>query len=190
MIANSDNTSPLPITAEPDWSKPVVVTFTHATQVFGSRSGKEQRKRVRRSPKATIMYTVSGLSLAEAQLAMDAAAAQYARLCIVPFWTEGTITITSIVSDAVTVGVDPRRDFFAPGQYVYLDDGTNQYFRLISSVSDRILTLTADGSSPAFGANARIFPCRLCRRLPNESDALEATNTTSHELKLSYQTTA
>ena len=190
MIPNSDNTSPLPVTDEPDWGKPVIVTFTHSTQVFGSRAGKEQRKRIRRSPKSSITYTVSGLTLAQAQTAMDAASAQYARLCIVPFWTEGTVTITSIFANAVTVGVDPRRDFFAPGQYVYLDDGTTQYFRLISSVSGRILTLTADGSSPAFGANARIFPCRLCRRLPNDEDALEQTNTTSHELKLSYQTTA
>lgn len=190
MIANSDNTSPLPVTDEPDWSKPVVVTFSHATQIFGSRAGKEQRKRLRRSPKASIQYTVSGLTLAQAQTAMEAASAQYARLCIVPFWTEGTVTITSISGNAVTIGVDPRRDFFAAGQYVYLDDGTNQYFRLIASVSDRILTLTADGSSPAFGANTRIFPCRLCRRLPNDDDALEATNTTSHELKLAYQTTS
>lgn len=189
MIANSDNTAPLPVSDEPDWSKPVTVAFMHSTQITMSRAGKEQRKRTRRSPKARISWSVSGLTLAQAQTAMEAAAAQSARLCIVPFWTEGTVTITSIVGNLVTVGVDPRRDFFAPGQYVYLDDGTNQYFRLIESVSDRILTLTTDGSSPAFGANSRIFPCRKCRRLPNDDASLEATDTTSHELQLSYETT-
>lgn len=189
MIANSDNTAPLPVTDEPDWSKPVAVTFIHSTQIIMSRAGKEQRGRTRRSPKARISWYLSGLTLAEAQTAMEAAAAQHARLCIVPFWTEGTVTITSISSNLVTIGVDPRRDFFAPGQFVYLDDGTNQYFREIVSVTDRILTLDADGASPAFGANSRIFPCRKCRRLPNDEASLEATDTTSHELQISYETT-
>lgn len=188
MIANSDNTTPLPVSDEPDWGKPVLVTFIHSTQIFMSRAGKEQRKRLRRSPKARIAWNVSALTLAQARTALEAEAAQAARLCIVPFWTEGTVTVTSIAANAVTIGVDPRRDFFAPGQYVYLINGANLYFRLIASVSGRILTLTADGASPAFGSGSRIFPCRKCRRLPNDA-SIEATDTNSHELKLSYETT-
>lgn len=188
MIPNSDNTAPLAVTREPDWGKPLSVTFMHSTAVFKSRAGKEQRKRMRRSPKARISWEVSGLTLEEAQAAMEEQAAHGLRLCVVPFWTEGTVTITSIASNAVTIGVDPRRDFFAVGQYVYLDDGTNQDFREIASVADRILTLVADGGAPAFGAGARIFPCRICRRLPND-DTLSATDTHSHDLKLSFETT-
>lgn len=187
-IPNSDNTAPVPVTTQPDWAKGVKVTFIHITQLFASRSGKEQRQRSRATAKARISYTVSGLTVAEQSAAMLAAEVEARRLCIVPFWSEGTQTITSTAGDVVTIGVDPRADFFAVGQYVYFDDGTTQDFRQIASITDRILTLAADVGAPAFGAGARIYPCRKCRRLPSD-EMLSWDDSVSHTLNLQYETT-
>ena len=187
MIPNSDNTAPVAVTTPPDWGKGVSVTFVHQTQVFVARSGKEQRQRGRAMAKAKLSYKVSGLTTADQRAAMLTAEVEALRLCIVPFWCEGTQTITSIVADVVTIGVDPRKDFFIVGQYVYLDDGTTQDFRQIASITDRILTLVTDGTAPAFGAGARIYPCRKCRRVESD-EMLSWDDSVSHTLNLEYET--
>lgn len=188
-IPNSSTGDLVAVTTQPDWSLGVTVTFSFATMLFISRTGKEQRQADRLTPRGKIEWSVRGLSLAQARAAMAQAEVEARSMCLVPFWSEGTITITSTAGDAVTIGVDPREDFFAPGQWVYIDDGTVQDFRLIDSVTDRILALQADVGAPTIGADAKIYPCRKCRRVLAE-DILSRDNTTSHRLKFQYDTAA
>jgi hypothetical protein len=188
MTPNSDNTSHVLITREPDWAEGVVSTFTFETGVFVSRSGKEQRKRGRATPKAKIIWKVSGLTLPQYRAAIASAAVEARALCRVPFWSEGTITVTSISSNAVTIGVDPRADFFAVGQWVYFVAPAATSFRRIASVSGRILTLDAAPSEAAIPSGARCYPCRVCRRIFADQ-AIERTDSQSHNLTLEYQAT-
>lgn len=98
-IPNSDNSLPVPVTRQPDWGQTVACVMIHETQIFSSRSGHEQRRRKRAWPKARISWTVSGLTLAEALEAMNAAEVEARRLCIVPFWTESALIIDSTADD-------------------------------------------------------------------------------------------
>lgn len=186
-IPNSDNAAPVPVTTAPDWAEGITTTFIHGTLIFASRSGKEQRTRQRSTPKARINWTVSGLTVAEALSAMTAAEVEARRLCVVPFWTEAAKTIDSTADDVVTISVDTRPDFFAPGHFVYLDDGAQRYFREILSVNERILTLVADGAAPIFSAGAWAYPCRKCRRVPVD-ETLTRNDFVSHKLMLQYET--
>lgn len=188
-IPTSDNTSPVGVTMQPDWSKGVKLTYAHATKIFTARTGHEQRQRGRLNPKAKIEWETAGLSLAEALAALTAAEVESRRLCIVPFWCEATVAITSTAGDTLTIGVDPRPDFFVVGDYIFLDDGTTQDFRQIATITDRILTLTADVGAPEFAINTRVYPCRKCRRLPSD-EVITRDNTTSHSLRLAYETTS
>lgn len=190
MIPNSDTLNAIAVTSQPDWSQGVSTSFLHRTSIYSSRSSKEQRSRGRRSPKARISWTVSGLNNTQAFAAMAAASVEMQSMCLVPFWTEGTITITTLATGgtSLTIGVDPRRDWFAVGQYICLDNGLLLRFRQIAAVTDRILTLTADGTGPTFAIGSRVYPCRTCRRLPDEQ-SMVTNDTTCNELKLSYETT-
>lgn len=190
MNPNSDTTDALAVTAQPDWSRQPKVTFAHSTVIVLAVSGKEQRERIRQTPKARLSYVVSGLTLAEMRAGLLRAEAEGRAPCIVPFWTEGTITVTGIVANQVTIGVDPRRDFFVAGQYVFLDDlAGHTGFRLVTAVTDRGLTLAADGTAYAFGANAKIYPCRKCRRIGND-ELLSRDDLHSHTLRYEYETIA
>lgn len=187
-IPTSDDGTLIAVTARPDWAQAVTVTYGFDTKVFLSRTGKEQRQRGRVTPKARIAWVTTGATLAEAQAAMVQAQVEARAICLVPFWTESTLLITSTAGDVVTIGVDPREDFYAVGQWVFMQgtDGTTS-FRQITAVVGRILTLAASVGAPEMPIDSRIYPCRKCLRVLAD-DALTRDNLTSHTIKYEYST--
>lgn len=188
MIPNSENTDALAVTIQPDWSRGVTISQVHQTTSFLSRSGMEQRKRGRRTPMYRLVYQVTGLNYAQHRAALAVAKAESRAVCLVPMWTERAQTITSIVSDVVTIDQDPRREFFAAGQWAYfytVADGGQ--FRRIASVTDRHLTLETRVDAIAYGAGSKVYPARRCKRVLGQ-DETKLQDFTSHEFTLTYET--
>lgn len=188
MIVNSENTAAVGVTAQPDWSRGVQLAQIHQTAQFLSRSGMEQRRRYRRTPKYRLGYEITGLSEAEARAAATTARQETRSVCLVPFWTERAQTINAIVSDVVTIDSDPRREFFAAGQWVYFyTEADGGQFRQIASAVGRILTLETHATPIAYGAGAKVYPARRCRRIIGQ-DEIKANDWTRREIALLYET--
>lgn len=167
MIPNSNNVDPLFIERLPDWSRGVNMELTSETRVYTARDGLTQRTRGRATPVYRLSYTERGLSAAQFQQRQVRAAAEVVSPCWVPFWTERARLTHVMTSTTAQIDADPRPDFFAAGQLVYITDGATAEFRTIESVASRTLTLTA-GSFTAYGVGAKIYPVRLCRRVQGQ----------------------
>lgn len=188
MIATSENTAAVGVTSQPDWSRGLQLTQSHQTLQFTARAGMEQRRRIRRTPKYRLSYEVTGLTESEARAAAIAARQETRSVCLVPFWTERALTINAITANVVTIDSDPRREFFAPGQWVYfytVADGGQ--FRQIASAVGRILTLETHATPIAYGTGAKAYPVRRCKRVLGQ-DEIRALDWTRREITLTYET--
>lgn len=189
-IPNSSDLDPLFIQRQPDWARGVGVTFMHGTTVFQARQGMEQRSRARRTPVARINYSQTGLDRTNAAARELQADAEARAICIVPFWSEGCLATHLLTATLLRINVDPRADFFAPGQMVYVGVGDvdtfTGEFREIVSVVDRDLTLVA-GAFTTFPAESRVYPCRRCKRVLSD-DMMERGSNRSYMETLVYET--
>ena len=188
MIPTSENTAAVGVIAQPDWSRGVGLTQSHQTLQFTARAGMEQRRRIRRTPKYRLSYEVTGLSEDQAKAAAITARQESRSVCLVPFWSERALTITSIAANVVTIDSDPRREFFAPGQWVYFyTEAAGGQFRQIASAVGRILTLATHLTPIAYGAGAKVYPVRRCKRILGQ-DEIRALDWTRREITLTYET--
>lgn len=230
----SYNTEPLFVAVQPDWGEPVTTTYIHSTAIFPSRSGKEQRTRGRYDGRPRIEYQNNGLSKSQWDSRLSATRAEMRAVCIVPFWSEGIPGVltdrpifrrasASSLRKAAPVKIlrrcfrgiyeleaHMREEWFGPGDWVYLWDGTNGVFRRTYSAQNRsrglrraswhhlrrcapeglrlsqtaanLLTLYPSASgSPELADNVMIYPCKRCRRVPGNQEARRQSQHTFNE---------
>lgn len=189
MIPSSDNTTPLAITQRPDWGRGVTVTYVHATNIFTSRSGMEQRGRTRAAPRCRIRYSVTGLSAPQMRDMLRRSIIESRSICIVPFWTERARVVFDMVGDSLLLNTDPRPGFWRVGQWVLLQDATlGEQFRQVVAVSARNLSLAPDPDAILYPSGTYLYPALHCRRLSG-NDPITKADLTSGSIEVEYEST-
>lgn len=185
MIPNSANLAPIYVERRPDWSQGVVLDMANQTKIQTATSGLEQRTRTRARPIFRLAYVETGLAASELRARQRRTRSEMSNPLLVPFWTERARLISPSTTTAITIDRDPTPDFFATGQHLALEtaDGALE-FREITAVTGR--TITTEAGTLSFTTGAKVYPVRLCRRIPgndgHQHSALdEAAETFSFE---------
>lgn len=163
-LPSTSNSTLLFSSTQPAWERGVELVQGHQTRLFTSRSGLEQRQQGRiRSQCGLSFYAY--FSQADAPERDERMRAELVSPVVVPFWTEEA-RVVSMTSTSVTITRAATIDWFAAGDYIYLWDGLNGQFRMVTGqgATDQILTLEAVGAPVIFGANSAVYPCRICVR--------------------------
>jgi len=160
----------------PAWEKGIEMVQGHATRLFTSRAGLEQRQQGRLRSQWKLSYTcyLDGLEREERDRRNRA---ELVAPVVVPFWPEEAI-VSAMLSNSVTISRTATDDWFAIGDYIYLTDGTTGQFRVISGygVSLQQLTLEAVGSEVLFSGGDLVYPCRLCIRDGGMAEHIDDTD--------------
>ena len=159
MSIRNTTVTPQFLEEPPDWSQPVVVETTWATETATARDGTEQRTRRRAQPRHRIEYTLAALNIREFSVRRAKSLLEQAATVVVPVWTD-PFTLASAVttgeSDA-DLGEALALTRFKVGGYAYLTDGSLAAFRRITAIDGETLTLAAGTGTFASGATA--YPC-------------------------------
>lgn len=172
---------------EPAWEAGVDLTQAMQTAMTTSRAGLEQRQQKRIRGIWQIAFTIfHDMASAAARRLRSIAETQTA--VVVPFWTEEAI-LASLVGNVATISRRSTVDWFAPGDYVLLIDGTTSQFRVIASQgsTDQELNLVALTGAIAFPNLSRIIPCRVCSRENGDAEMVFPSEDAVEE-KVSYVT--
>lgn len=163
-LPSTSNSTLLFSSQPPAWERGVQLVQAHQTRIFTSRSGLEQRQqgRVRSQFNLSFYAYFAQNEVAEREERMRA---ELVAPVVVPFWTEQA-RVVSMTSTSVTITRAATVDWFAAGDYIYLNDGLNGQFRLVTGqgATDQILTLETTGAPVIFGAGSAVYPCRVCSR--------------------------
>lgn len=161
------------VTREPAWEATVTLEQSLASDVQTSRAGYEQRHARQKRSRWRLAYDAV-LGQDDHATRRAAAAAEISSPLVVPFWTEQATAASAInPSREVLLDRPSTVDWFAAGDWVYVDNGTESQFRLITAVNTsnaQRITL-ADGDDPiAIPEGATIWPCRICFRQAGKAE--------------------
>lgn len=170
MISDSSTVTPKFIQEQPDWSKPVSVSFDFNTSVAEATGGGRQRARWRKQPRYAMAYTVAAMTAAEFTVRRSALIGELASPLVVPIWPD-EFTLASMTSTHVAnLGETLSKKKFKVGSYAYfVQSGLTSTFRKITIVGSSSLTFEA-ASVPVFTAGATVYPCILGQR-PKDGSA-------------------
>lgn len=169
-IPTTDSVPLLFSSQEPAWERGVDLMQMMTTSVITSRAGLEQRQQLRHRGQFQISFMIyHDADSSDARWARNLAETQGG--VVVPFWTEEAILAT-MVGNTITISRRSTPDWFTPGDYVLLTDGTQSQFRQISSVgaTDQELNLVAMTGGIDFADLSRVIPCRICIREQGASE--------------------
>lgn len=173
-LPNTTNLSPIQCTARPDWRNGCTIAAQHATAITTARTGQEQRSRGRITPIYRLSYQQNGLTRAQYQARMQAAAQEVARPVLVPFWPLAARFVSNPPNaNTGTIDIEATAEWFQPDQwlYIYRPSGPGQ-FRQIATVTDgHILTFQATTGALTWLSGDYLAPARLCRRIIDEDQA-------------------
>lgn len=157
----------------PAWERGIELTQGQATRLFTSRAGMEQRQQGRLRSQWRMSYTAI-IPKAQRRTRDLRNRAELVAPVVVPFWPEQTI-ISAMTSNLITIGRTATEDWFAIGDYIYITDGVDAQFRIVSGygISLQQLSLEAITGEIVFGTDAVVYPCRKCIR---EGGAAEQTD--------------
>lgn len=138
-----------------NWSDSYDVALAFKTDIIRSRSGKEQRRALRNTPRKTVECSI---------VLTDAHLRAFDRLMLTHhddwFVTMNPVEWAEIVvgmpSYGFTVEVDTVKPWMAPGAYAVLLDGDDASPRRIESVDGHLVTFE-DGAEGAWTAGSRLF---------------------------------
>jgi len=166
---------------EPAWERGVELALGQSTRVFTSRSGLEQRQQGRMRSQLSLRYSAF-FDPAGKRIREERNRAEIANPVVVPFWSEAA-TIGSMTTNAATISRTATPDWFVIGDYVYITDGTDAQFRIISGygVSLQALQFEAMTGSITFAASSLIYPCRICVRDGGSSESMETNDFSTME---------
>lgn len=143
----------------PNWSQPVEARLSYKTDIFRSRSGKEQRRALRHTPRRTVSYTAMVLGDELTAFQRLLATKQNADFFL-PDWTRSAVTDSIASGGTVFELRTPAPYWLAAGAKVFLIDGVTFATHTVLSVSDRTVTLTT-GVSGAFGFGTLVRPAAI-----------------------------
>lgn len=127
----------------PNWRESYSIAYEFKTDIFVSRSGKEQRRAARSTPRRTITFTVTRAAAEYRKLNATLKAAQGAAVTMADHGRH-VRTVSPTVSGATTLAVSSVPDWLIPGAVVALADRDGYAKVTISAVApNAVLTLAA-----------------------------------------------
>lgn len=136
--------------------EPYVVAREYRTEIIVSRSGKEQRRALRQTPRKRIEYLtgVAGDCLREFDRSMMTA---QRRLLAIPDRVRFATLAAGLGGGAKTVAVDPVPPWIAPGAAVLLVSGSRVAARTVAGVAGTAITFE-EGEAASWPAGTRLHP--------------------------------
>lgn len=146
----------------PNWAQPVMERMTWATNVLRSRSGVEQRVRLRAAPRRELQYTgLKGDDTARV-LQENLLRGWQARAYALPIWADGQYLANGLSQGDTVVALDTTLRDYTAGGLLALRDAAGQVIVRIDTVSPASLLL-ATPLDRAFGAGTLAAPARAAR---------------------------
>jgi hypothetical protein len=163
-LPSTSNSQLLFTSTPPAWELGVEMTQAHQTRLFTSRSGLEQRQQSRQRSQIKINYSCYFSHAARVERE-ERSRAEIVSPVVVPIWTEQAY-VASMLANAVTIDRTATPDWFEVGDYLYLTNGTQGQFRLITGYGVSLQVIQLEPIDPAviFNAGAAVIPCRICTR--------------------------
>jgi hypothetical protein len=160
----------------PDWTTPVHEKLGFLTDVLIAWSGKEQRRRLRISPRRVFTFTTM-MQTIEKRFVENQFFGWSAQIWALPIWPDGQRTPAPIAPGDTTVVADTaHRDFVAGGLALVLTSAAAFEILQVESVAPNLLTLIAPAAL-ATPAGSKLYPVRSARllaypRISRESQSL------------------
>jgi hypothetical protein len=149
-----------------NWAEPLEATWEFKTDEFTSRSGKSQRRALRRTPRRTFSYraTLNG----QAKTLFNAAIAAWQhKFFMVPDVTLGVTSPLGLPAYAQATVVEGRPDWLGEGSDVLIVDGDIAEHRYVAGVFDEAEGYSrvdfAFATATVFSKNCRVYPALIGR---------------------------
>lgn len=137
-----------------DWSTSYRVTIAFKTDMNVSRSGKEQRRALRSTPRKTVEF--SCLATKEKFRSFRRLMASWQNKSMVMPEMTRWVTIDSPAGGGPTIQVDALADFLAEDSKVVLINGSAMEVRTVESAAGHTVTFTTGGAT--WPAGTRVYP--------------------------------
>jgi len=125
----------------PNWADPYNVILEYKTEIITSRSGKEQRRALRRTPRKSLEYGIT-LSGAEARQFNSALSAWQAGNFFTPEITRNCKSTTAMPAVGLVVTVDALPGWLQLGTAVIIKSGDELDGRIVDQISGNTITFT------------------------------------------------
>lgn len=164
-VPSTSNSTLLFSSQRPAWERGIELVQAQQSRVFTTRSGLEQRQQGRLRSHWTLSF-YAYFSQEETAIREERTRAEMVSAVVVPFWSEQARVASTMTSTSLTITRTATDDWFAVGDYVYISDGLNGQFRVVSGygVSLQVLTLATHPAPVIFGVGSEVYPCRICSR--------------------------
>lgn len=154
----------------PDWSEPVRERLEWLTDVIAARTGRVQKRRLRRAPRRTLEFSV--WADGQARRVTDALRMDHgARYWMLPIWPDVQILSSPVAAAATSISCRTEGFDFAPEGAALLWRGINEWALVgVDSVAPEGLTLSSAPTAD-WPVGTRLYPVRRARMAepPEES---------------------
>lgn len=138
-----------------DWSSPFRVNLSYKTEIWASRSGKEQRRALRDTPRKSLEFT-SHTNHAKLRAFKALMATWQNKVMIMPEVTRSALITAPVADGSATVLVDALEDWLVDGATVVMVSGERLELRKIDLVNGLAVTFTSAGG--AWPAGTKLHP--------------------------------
>lgn len=158
-----------------NWGEQYQVQYEYKTDIITSRSGREQRRAMRQTPRKTLEFSISLMGAAELRQFRQEMISWQQRTYTMPEWPRRVHTTAPLSSGGLSVAVDEVPAWLIPGRTVLLADGDERAVATVDTVAGSTVSLTA-GVSRTWPAGTRIVSA-VSGLLSGEIAAPRRTNT-------------
>lgn len=140
----------------PNWNNRYQLTYQYSTDIFTSRSGKEQRRALRNTPRLQAEFsTIShGDNLRWFNNVMSG---WHRNAFLMPEYTRNVVTTSHMPAGGATVNIASVPPWLVPGASVVLAQGKQFAARLVESVSGNTVKFTSIGDDD-WAVGAKLHP--------------------------------
>lgn len=157
----------------PNWRDPYSIRYEFKTDIFTSRSGKEQRRALRQTPRRQFAFTVS--RAADQMRSLDRFMLNWQdRGVLIPDMLRSVEIVSGIPADGQLVIVGAVPEWLAIGAAIVLVDGDRQIQRKVKSISGTTVELSRADSLP-WSPGSHIHPA-VSGRLASDIDVEQVTD--------------
>lgn len=143
----------------PNWRQPYAVSYAFVTDIFTSRSGREQRRAQRSTPRRAFKFTITHTGQDFRTLNRVLKTAQGYAMTLPDLSRQRRVTATQLNSGAVTIPLDTAAaDWLAPGKIIILADRSGYQSATVSSVNLTAATVTVAAPLARNWLGAKIHP--------------------------------
>lgn len=162
----------------PNWNNRYQLTYQYSTDIFTSRSGKEQRRALRNTPRLQVEFSATGHG-DDLRWFNNIMAGWHRNAFLMPEYTRNVLTTSHMPAGGAVVNVASVPAWLVPGASVILAQGRQFAARLVESVNGNTVKFTSIGNDdwPAGaklhpGLGGRLSPDLTTSRLTSEAGTI------------------